>query len=50
MWLSKGSEIASFGQSARCPVVSQPNLAALHSGVVGGADEKTTMADPVKMI
>ncbi|SDW16594.1 hypothetical protein SAMN05444410_101396 [Hydrobacter penzbergensis] len=34
--LSKSCEIASFPQSARCPVVSQPNLAALYSEVVGG--------------
>jgi hypothetical protein len=25
-----------FSQSARCPVVKQPNLAAVHSEVVGG--------------
>ena len=33
-------KIASFQQSARCPVVSQPNLAAPYSEVVGGELER----------
>jgi hypothetical protein len=36
----KCCEIAPFPQSARCPVVKQPNLAAYHSEVVGGAAKK----------
>jgi hypothetical protein len=33
---SKSWKIATFLQSARCPVVKQPNLAAPHSELVGG--------------
>jgi len=45
-----GAKIATLVQSARCPVVSQPNLAALYSGVVGGADEKKRRVKIVKKI
>ena len=41
-------EIASFPQSARCPVVKQPNLAAIHSEVVGGDFEKHKLIVKVK--
>ena len=46
----KSCEIASFQQSARCPVVSQPFLAALSSELGAGAGEKRNKFLIAKMI
>jgi hypothetical protein len=42
--LLKGWKIATFLQSARCPVVKQPNLAAPHSELVGGGHKYDKMS------
>ena len=46
----EGREIASFLQSARCPVVSQPKSRLPYSKVVGGVDEKQNIVKTIKMI